>query len=336
LGHSITIFSLDEEIPELFYSNLAEGIEFRNIQSGNPSEKQNLTSRFLRQTQVYQKIRRESFDVSVAFMTGAYWYSRIPTFFCGVPLILAERNAPSIYRLTRVRKIRALLFLSMLLSSAITVQFPRYVKLYPFYLRHKIRVIPNSVEVIATDFQTVREKITYVFAGRFSYQKQPLLLIRAFLEFANDKPDVQLLMFGKGDLASEMSRILVAEDYSRSIKIMSPTEHPGEFLKSADVLCIPSIWEGFPNVLAEALSSGVPALGFSNCDGVSDLIQNDVNGWTLKGDGSIGPLVQLLESSYKSFLKREISAKRCRESVLSYQKEDVSKQWDDLLKHLAQ
>jgi len=336
MGHSVTVFSLDEDVPELFYSNLAKGIEFRNISSGNPSEKQKVISRILRQTHVYRKIKKEGFDVSVAFMTGAFWYSRIPTFICGVPLVLAERNAPSIYRLTRVRKIRSLLFLSMLLSSVMTVQFPRYAQQYPFYLRHKIRVIPNSVEAVVSDFQKADKKITYVFAGRFSYQKQPLLLIRAFLKFARDKPDVQLLMFGKGDLASEMSKILAAESNAHFIKILSPTEHPGEFLKVADVLCIPSIWEGFPNVLAEALSSGVPALGFSNCDGVSDLIQNGVNGWTIEGDGSIAPLVQLLESSYKSVLAKEISAKRCKESVSPYQKVKVSMQWEDLLKHLAQ
>jgi glycosyltransferase involved in cell wall biosynthesis len=229
LGHSVTIFSLDEEVPEIFYSNLAEGIEFGNISSGNPSETQNITSRILRQTKVYQKIKKEGFDVAVAFMTGAFWYSRIPTLFCGVPLILAERNAPSIYRITRVRKIRNFLFLSMLFSSAMTVQFPRYAQQYPFYLRRKIRVIPNSVEAATTVIQKVEGKITYVFAGRFSYQKQPLLLIRAFLEFARDKPDVQLLMFGKGDLESEMSRVLKDQDSSYSIKILSPTEHPGEF-----------------------------------------------------------------------------------------------------------
>jgi glycosyltransferase involved in cell wall biosynthesis len=118
--------------------------------------------------------------------------------------------------------------------------------------------------------------------------------------------------------------------------VSEPTEHPGDFLKTADVLCIPSIWEGFPNVLAEALSSGVPALGFSNCDGVSDLIQNGVNGWKLEGDGNIAPLVQLLETSYESLLTNKISAKICRESVSPYQKDRVSKQWEDLLKHLAQ
>jgi glycosyltransferase involved in cell wall biosynthesis len=335
LGHSVTVFSLDEEVPELFYANLAKGIEFRNIPSGNPSEKQNLFSRVRRQNQVYQKIKKENFDVSIAFMTGAYWYSRIPTFLCGVPLILAERNAPSIYRITRVRKIKSLLFLSMIFSSAITVQFERYVNQYPFYLRHKIKVIPNIVQTADFKNEKVADIFTYVFAGRFSYQKQPLLLIKAFIEFSRDKSDVQLVMFGKGDLAPEMVKTLAAKEPPHSIKIFNPTEEPGDFLKIADVLCIPSIWEGFPNVLAEALSSGVPGLGFSNCDGVSDLIQNGVNGWTLNGDGSTGPLIALLESSYKSLKSNEITAQSCKLSVQSYQIDKVSKQWEDLLRIFA-
>jgi len=335
-GHSVTVFSLDEEVPQPFFANLAKWINFRNIPSGDPSERQNSLSRIRRQIQVYRIIKKENFDVSVAFMTGAYWYSRIPTFLCGVPLILAERNAPSIYRITKVRKIRGLLFLSMIFSSAITVQFSRYVNQYPFYLRRKIRVIPNIV--LTTDMRQAKEKdrYTYVFAGRFSYQKQPILLISAFCEFSKYKPDVQLVMFGKGELIPEMEKTILDQGGSNSIRLCDPTEQPGDFLKIADVLCIPSIWEGFPNVLAEALSSGVPGLGFSNCDGVADLIQNEVNGWTLDGDGSTGPIIDLLEISYSSLKNNEISALDCKLSVQAYGKDHVTKQWEEIFRELSQ
>jgi glycosyltransferase involved in cell wall biosynthesis len=336
LGHAVTVISLDEDSPQLFYSSLAKGIEFLNVPSGNPSEKQNISSRINRQSRVYQRIKEEKFDVSVAFMTGAYWYSRIPTLLCRVPLILAERNAPSIYRLTRVRKIRGILFLSMFFSAAMTIQFPRYALQYPFYLRHKIHVIPNIVEHLIQEKPKAKSKITFVFAGRFSYQKQPLLLLRAFLEFSRNRPDVELLLFGKGDLKSEMLEILSTSPNSSCVTIVNPTQSAKDFLQVADVLCIPSIWEGFPNVLAEALSSGIPALGFSNCDGVSDLIQNGVNGWTIEGDGTVEPLLNLLEISYTGIIENQISTQNCSDSVLAYEKTRVTKQWEDLLLRLAQ
>jgi len=331
LGHHVTVISLDEMIPKAFFSHLATGVEFRNISSGSPSQRQNLYRRIYRQFLVYKVIKSMKFDVGVSFMTGAYWYSRIPTYLCGVPLVLAERNAPSIYRLTRVRKYRNLLFISMGFSSAITVQFARYADSYPFFLQNKIQVIPNAVEPIIIKKVNKQEKITYVFAGRFSYQKQPILLLKAFLVFSQQKKDVQLLMYGVGELKEELERIIITSKSSDFIKILEPTYYAEDFLEKAQVLCIPSIWEGFPNVLAEALSAGVPAIGFSNCDGVTDLIENGINGWKIEGNGMPDSLTNLLELSYKDIKESKINYDNCKKSVEHYKSDIIAKEWEKLI-----
>ena len=331
LGHSVTIISLDEKLPDVFYSQFKKGIKFRNIRSGKPSVTLNSIQRIKRQILVYKDIRQFKYEIGVSFMTGAYWYSRIPTFLCRIPLILAERNAPSIYTLTRVKKIRHFIFLSMIFASAITVQFSRYKNQYPFFLRNKIKAIPNAVEPMLISKPARGTKIKYVFAGRFSHQKQPLLLLKAFSSFAINKNDVELVMYGRGDLEIHIKKFITETKSSSLIQILEPKTHPEDFLKDADVLCIPSLWEGFPNVLAEALSSGVPALGFRNCDGVTDLVVDSVNGWTCDNDGTIEPLIKLLERSYVDLKANTISSKNCQKSVEVFNKDLIAKNWEELI-----
>jgi glycosyltransferase involved in cell wall biosynthesis len=223
----------------------------------------------------------------------------------------------------------------MIFASAITIQFSRYKNQYPFFLKNKIKTIPNSVEPILLPKSADNSKIKYVFAGRFSYQKQPMLLIKAFLSFAFDRDDVELVMYGRGDLEKPMKKFITETKSSSLIKILGPKNNPEDFLKDARALCIPSMWEGFPNVLAEALSSGVPALGFRNCDGVADLIVDSVNGWTSYSDGTIEPLKKLLERSYIDLKAKTISSKNCQKSVEIFKKDIIAKKWEELIDSLV-
>ena len=102
-------------------------------------------------------------------------------------------------------------------------------------------------------------------------------------------------------------------------------------MKDEDIRCIPSLGEGFPNVLADALSAGVPALGFRNCDGVTDLLVDGVNGWTCDNDGTIEPLKELLERSYVDLKANTIFSKNCQKSVELFKKDLIAKNWEDLI-----
>jgi predicted glycosyltransferase len=100
-GHEVYVVSLDTgDVKPFFRSNLTQGITWIGLGIGNPEIKANLGEKIKRQYELYRLIRRVKPDVAVAFMIGAFLVSRLSTFFTRVPLILAERNSPAIYRLT--------------------------------------------------------------------------------------------------------------------------------------------------------------------------------------------------------------------------------------------
>jgi GalNAc-alpha-(1->4)-GalNAc-alpha-(1->3)-diNAcBac-PP-undecaprenol alpha-1,4-N-acetyl-D-galactosaminyltransferase len=207
----------------------------------------------------------------------------------GRSLILAERNSPVIYKLTSAKKRRYIYFISMLFSKRIVVQFPRYRDGYPRFLRDRITSIPNCVQKIALQKRSGQFPKRYTFAGRFSHQKRPIELIQAFSRMALEFEDVELTLFGEGELISEISAEILAQPavIQKKIRVLPASQDINSILSVTDILCAPSVWEGFPNVVAESLSAGIPVIGFHNCDGLSDLISHRVNGWLANGDQNV-------------------------------------------------
>jgi GalNAc-alpha-(1->4)-GalNAc-alpha-(1->3)-diNAcBac-PP-undecaprenol alpha-1,4-N-acetyl-D-galactosaminyltransferase len=300
LNHEVMVYSIDENPPKVFYENISSGIEFRNLATGDPKKKAGFLQRYKRQKLVYDELKIFQPDVAICFMFGSFLYSRVPTFLLRIPIVLAERNSPEIYRITRVRRMRYLIFLSMLFTNIITIQFARYELKYPRFLKNRLRVIPNAIEEATPVGVMRKDTANFIFAGRFSFQKQPLRLIEAFAIHLGNFPDSKLRMFGNGEQQNAIEELIIKLGLQECVQVSPPVSEIKEVFAQGNILCIPSIWEGFPNVLGEALSYGMPAIGFKNCDGVSDLIIDEWNGWLEEDDASTLPLVRLLDRAAKA------------------------------------
>ena len=76
----------------------------------------------------------------------------------------------------------------------------------------------------------------------------------------------------------------MAKQFNLDTLFLPPTENLEQHFMSADYLVMPSRWEGFPNVVAEALSFGLPVIAFEKCSGMSQLIVHNVAGVLAHGE----------------------------------------------------
>ena len=171
-GFLIKIITLDNQNPELFFKFSHENISLKFIGKIDPNQKADFSERIRRQIKLYKILRSEKFNVGIAFMTGAYFFSVIPCRITGTPIILSERNSPSMYYITRKSKYKSIIFLSMLLAKSITIQFSRFKQNYPRYLQSKFITIPNQIDTIPKPGTNLRANIQFIFAGRIFFQKQ--------------------------------------------------------------------------------------------------------------------------------------------------------------------
>lgn len=331
-NQDVTIVSLEKEVGVPFFSNEASKVHQRSIIAGDPSEAANFKTRISRQYQFRKILEDVKPDVIVTFMIGSLIFAKPLAFLFRIPIILSERNSPDIYRLTSAKKFRWMFYLIAGTAHSIIVQFPSYAKKYPPFIRRKIVSIPNEVPLsVGKKPGPTNNEVVFGYAGRFSFQKRIDVLIRSFSRMNRDFPDTKLIIFGYGEQKERLERIISELDLSNKIEFREEQKEVSKVFDEIDIFCLFSLWEGFPNVLAEALAYGIPSAGFSSCDGVNDLILDGINGWKVSCEDPINSGYQLLVRAYQGFKNVEVSKKSCQDSVARYSSEKIYDSWKNIL-----
>ena len=142
----------------------------------------------------------------------------------------------------------------------------------------KIRVIPNPLYPINTDTSKKINRI--VTLGRLSVEKGHIHLIRAFSQIQNQ--DWSLAIVGDGpermNLQKESDRLHVAN----KVKFYGHLKDFTSLLGESEIFVLPSLHEGFPNALLEAMSVPLASISSDCVAGPGEIIQNGINGLLVK------------------------------------------------------
>ena len=114
--------------------------------------------------------------------------------------------------------------------------------------------------------------------GRLHEQKGHKYLLKAFAKVSNR---ARLLIIGDGELKDELIKLADDLQISDRIVFLGARSDVHEFLSAINVFIMPSLWEGQPIALLEALAMGKPCI-VSDVDGISEVITNNVNGYLVK------------------------------------------------------
>lgn len=119
--------------------------------------------------------------------------------------------------------------------------------------------------------------ILFLFLGRLKTDKGIIDLARAFAQIADHQSDVFLMIVGPDEerLAARIEAICAS--VSPQVRILGHTGVPEDYIAAADVFCLPSYREGFPSVILQAASAGIPSIA-SDVYGVVDTIEPEKTG----------------------------------------------------------
>jgi glycosyltransferase involved in cell wall biosynthesis len=150
----------------------------------------------------------------------------------------------------------------------------------------RVRVLANPVDVEAVQsaasepvepaHQDRWRRPVIVAAGRLADAKNYPLLIEAF-GLVRARVPATLFVLGQGERADDLRRLAAERGLGDSIVWCGFQANPWKFMRRADVFALTSRYEGFGNVLVEAMACGVPVVA-TRSPGTEDIVRNGVDG----------------------------------------------------------
>jgi glycosyltransferase involved in cell wall biosynthesis len=157
------------------------------------------------------------------------------------------------------------------------------------------------------------DAVLLLFLARFTAHKQPLTLIRAFREAVRRMPGLQLLMVGEGDEKEEGMRLVNELGLDGKIHFSPFRQDVPDVLAAADIYVLPSLWEGLPIGLLEAMAMRKAVIG-TKVDGTREVLQDGVNGLMVE-PGDVGALAAAIVRLAGDERLRESMGARAVETV---------------------
>jgi len=152
--------------------------------------------------------------------------------------------------------------------------------------RGPIHVIPNVVpqidenEMAVLTREKLQKKITMI--SRLNSGKQQHILIEAFGRLSKNYPDWKVEIYGppgSQEYLQQLKSTIVSLGLVDQVELMGTTDMPLDILRNADIFAFPSLFEGFPLALTEAMAVGLPCVGLKTTPSVNELIMDGINGF---------------------------------------------------------
>lgn len=141
-----------------------------------------------------------------------------------------------------------------------------------------------------------------------------------------------LVLMGEGPDKNSLEQKASALRSSAQIQFLPFTNPPEAVIRKAHIVVLCSVFEGFPMVLIEALSLGVPVVSLDIVSGPSEVIRHGVNGMLIKERN-----IEIFAKALAEMWTNENLYRTCREnakvSVEPFAMNEIAKLWKKLLKH---
>jgi glycosyltransferase involved in cell wall biosynthesis len=339
LGHNVTLSTFETNSAEPFYALHRDVFVAQQKATLGGSRGGGAPIRNIRRIYWLRELIRElGPDIVIAFMTEANVITLCACFGLGVPVVVSERNQPDRPGLGRAHRLARNICYRF--ADAIVVQTEPIAGWARSRFRVPVHVIQNPVllDSYASNDDAMTSSINdghwLVSVGRLAQQKGFDVLIKSFAASAINHPDWQLVIYGEGPERSVLEGLRRESGVGNRISLPGLTKNVSTALRGASLFALPSRFEGYSNVLLEALACGLPVIATACPGGNQEILANGAYGVLVPPD-DVRSMTAALDAMMSAANLRAVYSRRAREAVDELDVAKVGVRWLQLFGQLT-
>ena len=331
-GRAVTVLTMDQGGSPPFYP-LHEKVRHRALgTAGHSANAAAGAANNLRRVAALRRAIKDSRpDAVISFLDRTNILTLLATRGLGVPVVVSERNDPAHNDIGRMWRFLRLRELTYPRAAAVVVQTRGVTARYGPAIRGRIQVIPNPVPPAPPAPEGAGPALrrpALLAVGSLHPQKGFDLLLAAFASLSRRHPDWSLTILGDGPLRAPL--LQTGKGLGGRFQMPGRVRNVHDFYRGGDIFVLSSRWEGFPNVLCEALAAGLPAVAADCPFGPAEILRPGIDGLLFPA-GDAAALEAALDRLMGDHSLRAALAGRAPEVVQRFSLERVMGLWDQCL-----
>ena len=194
----------------------------------------------------------------------------------------------------------------------------------------QVPIIYNGVDLsrcIPKENHRTGETVNILHVGRFDTPKNHPGLLRAFARLHRELPQCRLHLVGDGESRPEMEVLAKELGIGDAVTFHGMQSNVYPYLHDADIFVLPSIYEGIPMTIIEAMGTGLP-IAASRVGGIPGLLGGGESGMLIENDDDA--IAAALKTLVLDQSLREAYGRKAKENSVRFSSRSMAEQYCDI------